>query len=472
MKKLSLILIMLSILVISLVGCSNNNEKQNTNTKVEEISINDIKSLNKDSQIIDIRSEDQYIGWTTDKGPGGHIKGAIDFPITWFLIEKDKSKLNKEFDRRGIDKDKKIVIYSNEKVSDSEYSKFIELGFEDISIVSEGFKGYVEKGLEVEKMPNYQVLVSPQWTQDLAEGKNPETFKGGDFKIVELAFGNDVKSYEDGHIKGAIHIDDSLNHISGPRVLEEYDSIPMEKKIKFWNRPSDNVIKEKLESMGITTDTTVVMYGLNTTAAARCAVVMKYAGVKDVRLLNGGKTLCQLEEIPFEKGKVEYTPVKDFGANVPQNPSILIDYEEELKLVNDQNAVIASIRSWEEYTCKKSGYTYIGEAGDIANSRFGYAGSDPYHMEDFRNIDDTMFNYNLIADRWNKWGITKDKTVSFHCGTGWRASETYYYALAMGWENICVYDGGWYEWHLKTDSPKKEKGLPKDAPENKPNSFF
>ena len=71
-----------------------------------------------------------------------------------------------------------------------------------------------------------------------------------------------------------------------------------------------------------------------------------------------------------------------------------------------------------------------------------------------------------------RWGIVPDKVVSFHCGTGWRASETYFYAWAMGWPDIRVYDGGWYEWHKVPDSPRKPKGLPDDAPERSPESFF
>ena len=94
----------------------------------------------------------------------------------------------------------------------------------------------------------------------------------------------------------------------------------------------------------------------------------------------------------------------DFGTEVPANPDIIFDYEEELQAVNDENSVIASIRSWEEYLGNISGYTYIGEAGDIAGSRFGYAGSDPYSMEDFRNVDNTMFNYEMMEDRWERWG--------------------------------------------------------------------
>ena len=77
-----------------------------------------------------------------------------------------------------------------------------------------------------------------------------------------------------------------------------------------------------------------------------------------------------------------------------------------------------------------------------------------------------------MADRWKLWGITPDKRVVFHCGTGWRASETYFYAYAMGWNNIHIYDGGWYEWHKHKDSPRKPAGLPDDAPEQKPQEYF
>ena len=93
-------------------------------------------------------------------------------------------------------------------------------------------------------------------------------------------------------------------------------------------------------------------------------------------------------------------------------------------------------------------------------------------MEDYRNLDNTMFNADLMAARWRRWGIVPYKVVSFHCGTGWRASETYFYAWAMGWPDIRVYDGGWYEWHKVPDSPRKSKGLPDDAPERSPESFF
>lgn len=432
-----------------------------------------------EAQIIDIRSEEQYIGWTTEEGPGGHIKGAVDFPESWLSIDLEKDSaigttMDRELERRGLDPAKETVLYSNSAVSEETVQKYREIGFENLSVLKGGYEAYVEAGGETESLEHYEMYVHPQWVQDLADGKTPETFDGGDFQIVEVSLASEEGEYDKGHIPGAINVNaDEINHIPGPRALADYEVIPMEEQLKFWNRPSDEDLQNILEGLGITKDTTVVLYGTTaaTTAAARAGLLMKYAGVEDVRLLNGGKTLWALEGRAWDT-EAHQPEQADFGTEVPANPDIIFDYEEELQAVNDENSVIASIRSWEEYLGNISGYTYIGEAGDIAGSRFGYAGSDPYSMEDFRNVDNTMFNYEMMEDRWERWGITPDKTVVFHCGTGWRASETYFYACAMGWEDIHMYDGGWYEWHKRPGSPVKEKGLPEDAPEQEPQEFF
>ncbi len=93
-----------------------------------------------------------------------------------------------------------------------------------------------------------------------------------------------------------------------------------------------------------------------------------------------------------------------------------------------------------------SGYNYIRPAGRIAGDVWGNCGSDAYHMQHYRNVDNTMRAYPEIAANWEEAGITPDKWVAFYCGTGWRASETWFYAYLMGWQRIAVYDGGWHEW--------------------------
>jgi thiosulfate/3-mercaptopyruvate sulfurtransferase len=80
-------------------------------------------------------------------------------------------------------------------------------------------------------------------------------------------------------------------------------------------------------------------------------------------------------------------------------------------------------------------------------------------MEGLRNVDGTMRSYPEIVENWRDWGITPDKEISFYCGTGWRASEAFFYAHLMGWKRISVYDGGWHEWSADPTNPV-ESGEP------------
>ena len=472
MKKLVLS-ILVGILAIAMIGCSSTNkDSDNDTTNSSKMQLVEVSDLKDSMQIIDTREESSYIGWKNEAGNSGHIKNAIDFPVSWLKYETNSKNIDIELERRHIDKEKETVIYGDNTLSEEIFNQYSKLGIKNLKVLNGGINEYAKTNSDLERLPGYKMYVSPQWVQDLIDEKEVEEAPKGDYKIVEIDFKDE--EYESGHIKDAVHLlTDDFNHIPGPREVAEYENIPIEEQRKFWGLIDDNSIKEQLENIGIDKDTTVIIYAdyKATTGANRAALVMDYMGVEDIRLLNGGKEIWKLEGRELVKDVPNIEKV-DFGADVPLNPDIIFDYEETLEMVDDSSSVLASVRSWEEYLGKKSGYTYISEAGDIKNARFAYAGSDPYAMEDYRNIDNTLFNYKIIEDRWNRWGITSDKLVSFYCGTGWRASETYYAAKAMGWEDIGVYVGGWYEWTKYPNSPVMEKGLPKDAPEKEPEQYF
>ena len=84
-------------------------------------------------------------------------------------------------------------------------------------------------------------------------------------------------------------------------------------------------------------------------------------------------------------------------------------------------------------------------------------------MQHYRNLDNTMRPYPEITANWEGAGITPDKRAAFYCGTGWRASETWFYAHLIGWNNIAVYDGGWYEWSRTPGDNPTEVGEPRGA---------
>ena len=91
------------------------------------------------------------------------------------------------------------------------------------------------------------------------------------------------------------------------------------------------------------------------------------------------------------------------------------------------------------------GYDDITAKGRISGAVWGKGGSSSDSMEDYRNPDGTMRDHRDIERAWRAAGVTPEKAARFHCGTGWRASEAYLAARMMGWDNVVIYDGGWYE---------------------------
>jgi thiosulfate/3-mercaptopyruvate sulfurtransferase len=221
----------------------------------------------------------------------------------------------------------------------------------------------------------------------------------------------------------------------------------------WWNRVSATDCEAQLLAQGIRHDTTVVLYGRDMTAAARAAVLLMYAGVNDVRLLDGGLTAWRAAGYPLETMPHRPVPVSDFGKMIPGHPEYIIDTEEAKDLLSDTDTALVCVRSWAEYVGATSGYPYIKAKGRIAGALWGHAGSVPRCLDHYRNIDNTMRNYHEIATNWQSWGVTSDKRVAFYCGTGWRASEAFFSAYLMGWKQIAVYDGGWWEWSQDTSNP-------------------
>ena len=81
-----------------------------------------VEDLTDDMQIIDIRSEDQFIGWDTDEGKGGHIAGAVDFPESWTTLDSSSyaigTTMENELARRGLDPEAPTVLYGNGTVTE------------------------------------------------------------------------------------------------------------------------------------------------------------------------------------------------------------------------------------------------------------------------------------------------------------------------------------------------------------------
>lgn len=279
------------------------------------------------------------------------------------------------------------------------------------------------------KNNNDSKLVSSQWLKKLIE--NDQAYIRSEYRIIFVGLG-EYGLYNSGFIPGSMYLD--TNKIEGGPL---------------WNIVSLEKLQQLLFQFGISEETTVIFYGEKTMAVTRATWAFMYAGVKDVRVLDGGiqgwKALnFATEDKPFmEQGdKVSLIQIK------PQT-KYLSNISDVKEHQYDKSTVIVDVRSRKEYTGEVSGYEYIKAKGRIPNAVWGHAGTDAYHMEDYEISHGFFRSCDEIRLLWEPSGITPDKNVIFYCGTGWRASEAFFIAHLMGWPNISVYDGGWYEWSSK-----------------------
>lgn len=402
----------------------------------------------RSKSLIDIRPIAAYNGWALrGEARGGHIRGARTFPLEWTDFEEWPDLLRD----KGIRSDKPVIVYGYDpEEAERMADKLAHAGYTEIGI----FYGFIDwsedKSLPMDHLPGYRQLVYPEWVESLINGSTPPHYDNDRYVICHASFRYRA-DYESGHIPGAIHLD-----------TERLESA------KDWNRRSPEELREALLDHGITSDTTVILYGrfnhpnnedeypgrmAGHLAAMRCAQLMIYAGVQDVRVLNGGMAVWRAGDFPTTTEEGTIRKATDFGAEIPVHPELVIDTPQAKELLASDDGELVSIRSWAEFIGDVSGYNYIENAGRIPGAIFGNCGSDAYHMENYRNCDHTLREYHEIADIWARDGIVPEKHIAFYCGTGWRASEAFLNAYLMAWPRISVYDGGWMEWSSDSRNP-------------------
>jgi len=428
--------------------------------KLPEITTEKILALinNPAYVTIDTRPTEAYNGWKINKEKrGGHIKGSRTLPVKWALyidwIEIVRHK--------NIEPSQNIILYGyndNEiyevakRFADADYNKlFIYKHFID--------EWTADESLPMEKMERYRNLVYPVWLNELITLNNAPEYENGENYVICHAHYRNYDDYLQGHIPGSIALD--TLELEAPET---------------WNRRSPEELKSALEKHGITTSTTVILYGrfsfpdnndpfpgsaAGQLGAIRCALIMMYAGVKDVRILNGGIAAWESEKYDIEKSVNTPKKVSDFGAAIPVHPELIVDMDEAKEMIESHDADIICTRSWPEYIGEVSGYNYIKKTGRIPGAVYVNNGSDAYRMENYQNLDYTTREFNEIIEMWQEAGVTPDKHLAFYCGTGWRGSEAFYNAWLLGWPRVSVYDGGWFEWSNDPNNPV-ESGIPEE----------
>jgi thiosulfate/3-mercaptopyruvate sulfurtransferase len=406
-------------------------------------------------KLIDVRPVDAYNGWRLrNETRGGHIAGAKSLPFKWTdyidWIEIVRSK--------NIQPGDPLILYGYDETEAARAADlFIRSGYEEVNLYP-SFAGEwaASEYFPMQKLANYRRLVSAEWLDRLISTGTAPEYQNDRYVVCHAHYRN-RGAYEEGHIPGAVELDTNL--------LESSET---------WNRRPPEELKGTLESLGITHDTTVILYGRFSNpdvddpfpgssaghlGAFRCAFILMYAGVEDVRILNGGLQAWTDAGLETSRDDTEKVPAADFGAVIPGYPELAVDIEEAREILRSKDRNLVSVRSWPEFIGEVSGYNYIEKKGRIPGAVFGNCGSDAYHMENYRNLDHTTREYHEIEEMWAEVGITADRHNAFYCGTGWRGSEAFFNAWLMGWPRVSVFDGGWFEWSSDDNNPC-ETGVP------------
>ncbi len=450
MKKKTL----LSLLVCGMVGltclcaaCNQTEQDEVTSPAetydVQTISKEDLLSNIDTYTIVDLRQDEPYLGWPEEgMDRGGHIENAVQFSYNWLnYLEQADTTLADLMNEKGLTTDKTLVLYHNDNAITNDFAQQImALGYENV-FVFEDFAGWVaDENYPLIAAPHYEMIVSPEWVHELISGNNPEGYDNDKFIVME---GSWISSdaYDERHLPGAYFF--TTDNVE----IADYENERTEEYM--YNFLPAEEIQANLEKFGITYDTTVVLYD-PFGAGSYCGRVMMalmYAGVEDVRMMNGGLPAWEALGYEVETEPCEPTPVDSFGATAPLHPEYVLSMPDEvLKEQEDPNFRLVSIRSWEEFIGETSGYSYITKKGEPAGAVWGH------NIDAYFDIDGTYKCFAEIEEMLAEWDVTSENRISFYCGTGWRATIPWMLCYIQGWD-VTMYDGGWYAWQLDESLP-------------------
>jgi len=267
-------------------------------------------------------------------------------------------------------------------------------------------------------------LVSTDWLE-----KNLNNPK---LRIIEVSV--DTGVYERGHIQGAVNF------------KWHTDLVDTVKR----DIASKENFEKLLRQAGINNDSTIVIYGdSNNWFAAWGAWVFDIYGVKDVKLLDGGRKKWEAEKRPLTPLATQVAAgnikVSDANNNLRAK---LIDVVAVANKKSD--TALVDIRSSDEFTGKVIAPAGVQElairAGHIpgaVNVPWGQAVAE----------DGTFKSAEELKKIYGAVGIDGKKPIITYCRIGERSSHTWFALSKILGYNVKNYDGSWTEYGNSVGNP-------------------
>jgi thiosulfate/3-mercaptopyruvate sulfurtransferase len=270
-----------------------------------------------------------------------------------------------------------------------------------------------------------EVLVSTQWVADHSGDPN--------VRLVEVDV--DTTGYDQGHIAGAVGW-------NWQTQLQDHIRRDLIEK---------SALEQLLGQSGISNDTTVILYGDNNNWFAAYAFwQLKYYGLKDVRLMNGGRKKWIEEKRPLTTDAPKVTPAT-YHASGPDE-SLRARKEQVFAIVDKKRkGSLVDVRSVDEFTGKIIAPPGMSETAQRAGHIPG-AANVPWAQA--ANEDGTFKSADTLKQIYQGKGVTGGDEVIAYCRIGERSSHTWFVLkYLLGYDNVKNYDGSWTEWGNLVGAP-------------------
>lgn len=264
-------------------------------------------------------------------------------------------------------------------------------------------------------------LVSANW---LKENLDNEKLVIVDcrFNLMDKQYGK--RSYEEGHIKGAVRVDIETELSS--EVKEHGGRHPL---------PNIEELKNTFENIGINNDSIIVAYDEGDLAGpSRLWWILKYLGHDKVYVLNGG--INEFKEISEEiTQEIKSIKKGDFKVEVNEDMRVNMEYVKE-RLYKDNVAIIDS----------RENQRYKGEFEPVDKKAGHIPSALNYFWMDILNKDNDKLNIKSKEELENHFETLKNyDEVIVYCGSGITACPN---SLALSEAGVKhkIYCGSFSDW--------------------------
>ena len=264
---------------------------------------------------------------------------------------------------------------------------------------------------------NPSALVDADWAEEHLSDPN--------VRFVEVDV--DTTAYEQSHLRGAIGWNWTSQLADGVRrdIATKED------------------LSELLSQSGIGPETTIVLYGDNNNWFAAWAYwQLKLFGLRDVRILNGGRKYWLDKGLPVTTDVPSYSPT---GIQLGDPDFSLRAFRDDvLPRLGDPNLALVDVRSPAEFNGEVIAPPGMSETAQRAGHIPG-AASIPW-AQTVRE-DGTFKSREELATLYEGKGITGDKDIIAYCRIGERSSHSWFVLHELlGYQRVRNYDGSWTEY--------------------------